>query len=1197
MDTKVSSILRQFVTPKSTIDYTDDLRIINSYSEYNTEKNNLDYIIIEFEIMDRDGSVKHLFKAIKLLKLVKLPDTLKQSLSMMDIHQQILASFWENNINFINMLARIENTGKDKPLGLMQIYGVQGIAKTIQEAKYIAYADFAGLISALQGSYRTIEFGLLNKNEAEWIREKMANMKHLQVVRGIPQAKKAGAESSSNKGMGKEDNDTNSEETSEQFAVGLSGHDFIALTLASPVEYEVLENWLAQTSRKQTGWASIMQGSNSMSAGINLPIMFAANLGSSLGASDGVSDSSSQSQSISQSQSYGESESFSESRGISEGYTTSHGINVGYSVSNGIAVGSSENLGESAGISHNEGQSLSSSFGLSQGSSFGYSENQSVSSSHSVGVSDSVSNSTSIGQSSGISNSASAGWSEGASSNWGNSNSANAGNSSNGSLSLGGIGGSDGISSSEGFGQSVGGGNSLGTSGSNGSSASISNSMSQSSGQSHGVSESWGQGVSSGRGQSWGASASSSVSNSAGLSTGDGWSSGLSYGQGRSATQSQSITQSYGESKSESRSETISEGQSKGIGFSRGESYGEGESWGRSIGNSSSTSNSTSQGISSSMGVGASLSVGKTYQFIDAEIQNIVEMLEYQKIRLKSTIHGGTGAFFTDVYIATEDIEGKNAASTAAKFSWYNPNAYICPLQVLEFDENIERHLLYHFNGFSACTEKERDNKNMFECYKYSTILTSSELTAYTHIVRLSDGGIYADIQNIPELSVPAGLNGEVYMGKIVSGYKWSLKDGYLTKFDFRIESNALMHALFAAGSRSGKTVAALRFVAEIANHVRRGSQKKRMRILAMDPKEDWRALARFVEPERFRIYSMGDPDKFPFKFNPLKVPFGVNPEAHLDNLIDVFCRSYGLGIRSVTILLDTFKTLYDNAGVFATTDPIEISKLSGQQTIAKAYYVLMEKKKDYGRDKQEAVEKVLDRLQRFAWENGVLYKLYCQPDGMSIDEVLGADDVIVLESGKLQSNNMTFIFGFITASLYMYAKYCPGNFVSDDQYETLLVIEEANRVLTGQVDGDSNGGIQGQSIFEEMLDQAAGLGIFVVSITQKPGMMPSSVIANSGLLFTGRMANTDDVELMLSAQGKELRYSSREIKTFMPKCPTGWFICKSSRTFDYKESEPCLVAIDRLDVSKPEDSELAEFMFMKELNQINSDLNSHKII
>ena len=255
-----------------------------------------------------------------------------------------------------------------------------------------------------------------------------------------------------------------------------------------------------------------------------------------------------------------------------------------------------------------------------------------------------------------------------------------------------------------------------------------------------------------------------------------------------------------------------------------------------------------------------------------------------------------------------------------------------------------------------------------------------------------------------------------------------------------------------------------------------------------------------------------------------MKVPYGVDPGFHLDTLIDVFCRAYGLGIRSVTIMLDTLKALYDREGVFETSDPKEITERSARVTLADAYELLNARKenKEFGRDKADAVDKVLDRLGRFAWKNGVLYKLYCQRDGMSIDELLGEDDVVVLESGKIQSNNMAFIFGFITASIYMFAKYCPGNFLADDQYETLLVIEEANRVLTGETEGgDNTGGIQGQSIFEEMLDQAAGLGLFVFSITQQPSKMPASIHRQTLVAVAGRMTLADDIDIMLMARTK----------------------------------------------------------------------------
>lgn len=1330
MSSLITGLIDKYVFPR-TQTAENELRIIDCTIEYKIEKMLMDYIIYEFEKKDRNGEIIHLFKAIKLLKIVKIPDALKQSQKLMDKQTQINAALWENQVEAISMIARIENTGDKRALGLMQLYGVQGVAKTAQDAKEIADSDFAGLIAVIQGSFRSIEYGLLTQEEAEWVREKMANMKYIEMIRGIPAAKNAGSErnsknSVSDNGAMSKAGDTNSEDTSEEFAIGLSGHDFVALTLSSPIRQRVLENWLSITSKKQTDWASIMQGTNSLSAGINIPVMFAGNLGSSLGASDGTSDSTSESISHSVGTSESDSTSYSESVGLSEGYTTGRTVGttegVTEGITNGITNGITEGttvgqtqgttIGHTTGTSHNfsEGTSQTTGYGFSEGVSInvstgesmgtsasesqGYSQgfssstsesySQSTGTSHTEGASSSQSLSSSIGssynQGYGYGTSSSYGVNDGSSwgsnqgTSWGSSNSGSFSSSNSYSESLGesassSATGGGGInlkilngtyseSVGNGISQSVSGGNGssfgFGYSGSTGGSAGLS--YSGSAGQSWGISNSgsvsYGQGFSS----------SSSEGYSSGFSTSDGYSEGVSYGMGstsgtstsssmsssfgqthsysqsegmgQSYSQSTSISEGYSQSESwgtsesnstsnsqsvsnsqslsnslsrsqsnsfstsrsnsystsESNSRTTSQSVSNGIGHSKGTSTSDGVSSGRSIGKSSSTSNTISNGTSASMGVGASLSVGKTYQFIDSEVANIVEMFEFQKNRLKQAIHGNTGAWFVDVYIATETREAQAKAKAAAKSAWYNKDSIICPLQIIDdLTDEEQQNMLYHFNAFSASPQKEHDRFGMFESYRYSSILTSAEMTAYTHPLRLSDGGIYADIQNIPELAVPSYLQGEVFMGKIVSAYKWTMEDGYVTKFDYRISNDEIMHSLFAAGSRSGKTVAALRFVSEIANNIRRKSGK-RMRIVALDPKEDWRSLANFVEPERFRIYNMGDPNKFPFVLNPLKVSLGVDPEFHLNTLIDVFCRAYGLGIRSVMIMKDIFMALYNQAGVFSADTPEEITECSSRCTLKMAYDKLLEEKAGYSRDKAEAADKVLDRLNGFARENGIMRKLYSQTEGISIDEMLGKDDVIVLESGKVTSNDMTFLFGFITASIYMYAKYCDGNFLGEDQYETMLVIEEANRVLTGEKAGESSGGIQGQSIFEEMLDQAAGLGIFVTSITQEPAQMPTSIIANSGLIFSGKLKNVDDIEIALSAQGKELRYTSREIKTFMPKCPIGWFIAQSSRTFDYKQGEATLIKVSALNSRKPTNAELEEMMLLNKVNQSISE-------
>ena len=116
---------------------------------------------------------------------------------------------------------------------------------------------------------------------------------------------------------------------------------------------------------------------------------------------------------------------------------------------------------------------------------------------------------------------------------------------------------------------------------------------------------------------------------------------------------------------------------------------------------------------------------------------------------------------------------------------------------------------------------------------------------------------------------------------------------------------------------------------------------------------------------------------------------------------------------------------------------------------------------------------------------------------------------------------------------------------------------------------------LSGQSEFEEILDQSAGYGLFIVAITQKPSMMPSSIIANCGLLFVGRLTTPDDVNLAVRMIGREERIDDRDVVKWLPMSPTGWFICRSSRGYDFRNAEPVLVQIDPLNNASISNGEL----------------------
>ena len=452
-------------------------------------------------------------------------------------------------------------------------------------------------------------------------------------------------------------------------------------------------------------------------------------------------------------------------------------------------------------------------------------------------------------------------------------------------------------------------------------------------------------------------------------------------------------------------------------------------------------------------------------------------------------------------------------------------------------------------------------------------------------------------------------------MGTQLNAERYTFKNGYRTQFDYRINIDELMHGLFTGQSRSGKTVAAMRFIRELANS-RRTATGKRLRIVIMDPKQDWRGIARFVEPERFRFYSMGTPHFRPINLNPCKIPKGVEPQHWIDGIINIYCRAYGLLERGKQMLSDVFYKLYDDAGCFepgdVTTDPAwaaELSRRSGQVTFHKIYKDMEAKSqalstpgKRAGNDTVDAYARLLERLSCFSRPYSIEYRLFSAENdfddinsygtGLAVDELIGADDVTVFESFGLESTFANFIFGILTSGFYKYAKGRERGFLNPKEYETVLVIEEANKVLTGNDTAGTGGGggmasLSGQSEFEEILDQSAGYGLFIIAITQKISMMPSSIIANCGMLFMGKLSQPEDVDLGVRMIAREGRIEDRDVVKWLPKSPTGWFICRSNRGYDFRDAEPVLVQIEPLNNAMISNAELNEILMKKEVSRI----------
>lgn len=1339
----------------------DDFRLIDSWAEYKDGKNEsertLNYLCYEIEVINPEtGDVQHLYKALKFLRIRRLPRDAKQSTALMDMHEQVLSAIYENQYNFVTVIANIISP---VPLGLLYLYGVQGVARDLEEAKRKADLDYVGLCAVLQGTYRVLHFQTIQAQETEWLREKLYSMDYLTMTRGIPFAAKTG-ENMGSKGLGGKNLNPDSQGTLEEFIAGMVDYEYVIEVLTTPVFMKTLTAWQTQTQLDMTNWNSQLQGTKSISANLSIPMMYMANSGTSQGWSQGYTDAESVSYSTGESftTGYGESigqslsQTFGQTFGQSQGTTvtetsgtsntlgssigssestslgTTIGKSLGVSETVGSSYGTSHSVGtnqslsqgtsESLGSSHNygssisKGQSLGQSVGVSQTN--GISQGQTVSHGASVGTSQNIGENTS--HSSSVGTSDSIGWSssQGSSMSNGGSESSSTGNShtsslgtSQGSSNSTNTGGSLSSSFNEGINSSESGSQGFNVNGSAGIiGGSINDSASESIGKNYGLTEGSGSSWGSSTGTSSGTSQSESNGTSSSTSAGTSWSNGTSssYGQSGSHSTNESFSVSSGVSQSEGVNQTINNSESFNVGssqsignsvtnsltnsltngysesagtshsvgstsgFSSGSSISDGvtqtssKSTGQTMTNSESTSSSQSQsssqslsrsvgssqsksvgksqttsssqsvstgtsesatqstnvssgqstskgtstsrgqsmgtsgtvttGASGSMGLGPSIGYNKSYQWLDQQVKDILELLEFQNERIKNALRGN-GAFYTYTYIACSSLDALSAAQALAKSTWNNENAMVQPLSVMYLNEEEQKHLLYHFSAFS--TDITRTTNFGVSEYKYSTVLLPEELVAYTHLPRISEGGIYAEVEDVPKFAVPSMMKGEIYMGSVLSSERYSVEHGYETPYDYRISEGELMHGFFTGASRSGKTVAAMRFIAELSR-VRRSKTGKRLRIVCMDPKQDWRGLARFIEPERFRFYSMGNPSFHPLHFNPCKIPRGVRPQTWVDVIIEIYCRAYGLLERGKQLMAETFYSLYEEQGIFDVVDKPgwedKVSELSANVTFSAAYKRMEMYKRQMddgtsskgrgGNDTKDAYSRLLERLSAFARPYSIERTLFGESDGLGIDELIGNDDVTVLESKGLESTFKNFIFGVITAGFYRYALAQEGGYLAPDQYETVLVIEEANEVLTGSDTagtGGSNMGLSGQSEFEEILDQSAGYGLFIFAITQKIADMPKSIIANSGIVFAGKVKTEDDINVIVKTIARDPRFDNRDVAKWFPRAPTGWFVCQSSRTFNFTDIEPCLVKISKLNVTRPSNSEIDEIL------------------
>lgn len=685
-----------------------------------------------------------------------------------------------------------------------------------------------------------------------------------------------------------------------------------------------------------------------------------------------------------------------------------------------------------------------------------------------------------------------------------------------------------------------------------------------------------------------------------------------SVGGGVNRSASDGTTHSISDSTSESNSKSVSDSQSNSQSESRSYTNGWGTSesqsvsngWNTGSGQSANVSRGTTQSNSTGFSGGANFgfNMSKSYQWVDKTVEYICELLAMQNSRLK-TMTDGDGGFFVDMYLSTDTEQNQKALEAVSQSTWVNPDSKIDVLRTETPDRASQKKLAMHMQAMSPCLEIVMDpDGGAGYYYKYSSVLCSSELASYCHPPRVSIGGLDNSMEDIPAFSAPTNRqNKEIFIGNVITGERYSYEMackyrgiGYMTEYKYTIGNDEMHHAFFSGASRSGKSVLASRAVLEMytkAPYINPlTGEKKRKRVLVLDPKGEWRQMASMIPKGKFKFYSVGKANFHPLKMNVLRVPKYVTPYNYYNLVVEHFCSAYGLMDRAVAQISSIIYDLYEKADVFGhEDDPFWANEHSKDITLEDVYKGIEAKLAEAQARRinhdAEALQTYLTRLDMYHRKHSNEYIMFCNRGGDSADILLGEDDFTVVESNGLSDASQRFFFILLMNSIYENAlAQGPKGFYTNS-YETVIVLEEANSILIAAGKDDTSGQ-KSINRFNQLIDKSASLGLFFWTITQKIASMPDSVIANSGIVFIGRTPQEQDIKVALATLGYDDR-RDLEVKRFIPRLTTGCFLVKISKGEKFENQTPTCIKSAMLKTVIPNDQELQILIKEHELEKI----------
>lgn len=595
-----------------------------------------------------------------------------------------------------------------------------------------------------------------------------------------------------------------------------------------------------------------------------------------------------------------------------------------------------------------------------------------------------------------------------------------------------------------------------------------------------------------------------------------------------------------GTNSSEGTSDTrgTNEGWSKNHQTSKGESdngSSSSKNWGSSTSKGTSGGSSETHATTNSTGKSESTTDGRS-EATTREVQNkmLQELIKYvdEELLLRLKQGQAKGMYKTAIYLGTEFESNLTLLENSVTSIFQGDKSTFFPLEARKLPDN--EFVRTAISNFSFIENMEAGSSLLPLCSRpivnnsvgLSTYLTASEISIIAGMPQKEVPGLQLREQ------VGFGLNSsavsgddEIYLGKVY-------QEGTELENRISLQKSDLNKHIFIAGTTgSGKTTTCHRLLdSSKMPFLVIEPAKTEYRVLLNDPSLNEKGLdnetiqKRISEAKPFGeilLFTVGNEEGVPFRFNPFEFLPTENLSGHVDLLKACFMASFDMEAAIPNLLEEALYKVYERFGWdfsdnsnFLLENREDAWKMENGgkyfPTISDYIDIFVDVVNSKGFDerlKNDYLGSIRGRLDSL--RTGTKKLMFDTRLSVNFEELLDRRVIIELEelkSGEDKSFIMGLILGRLTEALKARHKKQPS-------YKHITLVEEAHRLLSRPMPGDSSNKKLGVEMFADLLAEVRKYGESLIIVDQIPNKLAPEVLKNTNTKIIHKIFARDDKE------------------------------------------------------------------------------------